>query len=171
MTEETSFATTALQIAGAIYAAGPGDLAETRRMDLNIGTPILWRLAPQIGTKIDTKNWAHFAQLVAIMTPLAKTSGVESLNVRTRSFGHLLADGGDTSLSDDDRPVVSEPRFTSFLLARGPSRDVMLERLVRQVKDGATSGLDIVHFAALVHGSVAAKKRLVRDFYDTAKIK
>lgn len=170
MTHPSPFPATALRIAAEIWNCGPGDLANVRRMDLELGAPILWRLAPHSECDIRTKAWSRFAQLVALMTPLSKPNGSNGLHEAKRSFGHLLADGGDQTLEQGKRPAVSEPRFTSFLLSRGASREVLLERLVRQVKDGATTGIDMVHFAALTHGSEAAKKRVIRDYYDTANI-
>ena len=127
----------------------PGPLAELRRMDHDTGAPAFWRLAarhPRI--RDEQEQWIEIVRILAILTPRGDVAPRPPLHDPQRRLGEALCDGGDPGWVGPT-PMVSEPRLTQLMAARGPQRAVLLTRAARMLartrKPG--SGVDVVDVA------------------------
>nr|WP_321510311.1 type I-E CRISPR-associated protein Cse2/CasB [uncultured Celeribacter sp.] len=117
----------ALAIATALAHGSSGDRAAARRMGPE-GAPIFWRMAARFGlSPAEEPAWRAITKALALLTPASAT---ESIHQDKRSFGAVLADGGDLK-ARLETPVFSEPRLARLLASRGEVRRNALERAVR----------------------------------------
>jgi len=148
----------ALAIASAIAAADPGERAAARRMDTR-GSPIFWRQAARLGIgRHEEDHWRRFTRMIALLTP---TTERRSIHEPKRSFGAVLADGGEAGVRLE-KPVVSEQRLARLLAARGVARLDALERTVRMIAR-ARPRLDVTDLAWVVLRADSGS--LARDYY------
>lgn len=147
--EQSDMARRALAIAAAVAAAEPGEKAEARRMGTE-GAPVFWRQVARLGiSRTEEDGWLRFTRLVALMTPASRESSIHDGRF---PLGAVLADAG-----------FSEQRLARLLAARGPARDMALQRAVRMI-GRQVSGLDVVDLARAVHRPDDAN-RIARAYY------
>jgi CRISPR system Cascade subunit CasB len=152
----------------------PGSLAELRRMEPNgVGTPIFWRLAAELGFRVDqTMQWMQIVRILAILIPKSRLSPAVRLHDRSRQFGRVLCDGGDQEWPSDPqkpRPALSEVRFARLLATPAAQRGEAIERIARMLARTRTPEVginckDIARLLLQTDDSLSLQN-LARDYY------
>lgn len=147
--DDDEMARRALSIAQAIAHATPGEKAEARRMT-EVGAPAFWRQAARLGiSPAQEARWMRFTQLVALLTPAGRQTSIHNPG---SPLGAVLAQVG-----------FSEQRLARLMAARGPARDVALERAIRMLA-GKVTGVNIPDLARAVFWPNDSH-RLARSYY------
>lgn len=154
----------------------PGPLAELRRMNNNLGSPLFWRLASifpdTIGSINKQDEWISIIRILAILTEKGDPKKRGKLHNPNRPLGQVFCDGGNPgnmwpeNSKINPSPKFSEHRFMQLLSSRGKQRAVLLERaariLARTMASG--SGLDVRHLAWAYLNPEKGKK-LASEYY------
>ena len=137
----------------------PGPLAELRRINNNLGSPLFWRLASifpdTIGSTNKQEEWIVIIRIMAILTEKGDPNTRGALHDKDRPLGQVLCDGGNPGnewIEESElkpRPKFSEHRFIQLLTSRGKQRFILLERAARILTRtrASGSGLDVKDLA------------------------
>lgn len=151
----------------------PGPLAELRRTSQTLGAPAFWRLAARypdtIGRESGTDRWMAILRMYALLTPTGNPQNRYSLHAQNRPLGAVLCDGGNPDWTGPS-PDISELRLAQILNARGETRAVLLERVIRRIARTrvASSGVDVTQIAALAlrDSATGPAKTVARAYYN-----
>lgn len=142
-----------LKVAAQIAVLSPGGRANLRRLDLDRGCADFWRILSTCDIEGDYRIWAHYAKIVAILTPNADAPEARRIHNDCSRLGRVLFEAD-----------LSEARFNRLCTAPLAQRREQLERIARGLD--IPQGLDLVALGFLLTSEHPEGIRtLSRDYF------